>query len=90
MIWRYLQVDVARRSAITCQVEIRSSQRRLQKRSDDAAFAIESLADFGSDTIGVRASFREPFRKGSDHVAVALQSCNLVLDDLGLRCRVRG
>ena len=90
MIWLDLHIDVARRYAITCQVEDFSNERRSQKRGDDAAFAIESIIDLGSDAIGFRAPFREPFGQGSDHVAVVLQSCNLVLDDLGLRRRVRG
>ncbi|MBY8823175.1 hypothetical protein [Sphingomonas colocasiae] len=84
MIWLDLQVDVSQRSAIACQVEIRSNQRRSQKSGDDAAFAIESFADLGSDAIGLRASFRELFRQGPNQVAVALQSYDLVLDDLGV------
>jgi len=85
-----LQIDVARKSAVACQIEVRSNQRRSQRRGDDAAFAGESFADFGSDAIGVRASLRKPLRQGSDHVAVARQSCDLVSNDLGLGYRVRG
>jgi hypothetical protein len=90
VIWLDLQVDVAREFAITDQVELRSNQWRSQQRADDAAFAIESLVDLGSDAIGVRTFFREPVRQGSDYVAIARQSCNLVLDGLDLRCRARG
>ncbi|NIJ64097.1 hypothetical protein FHR20_001028 [Sphingomonas leidyi] len=57
-----LQVNVVWKFALACQIELRSDQRRSQERGDDTAFAVESLADFGSDAIGVRASFREPFR----------------------------
>lgn len=90
MIRLDLQIDVARKYAVACQIEVRSNQRRSQKRSDDAAFVGESFADFGSDAIGVRASLRKPLRQRSDHVAVALQSCDLVSNDLELGCRVRG
>lgn len=62
MIRLDLQIDVARKYTVACQIEVRSNQRRSQKRGDDAAFAGESFANFGSDAIGVRASLRKPLR----------------------------
>ena len=59
MIWLALQVDIARRYAIACQVEICFNQWRSQKRGDNAASAIENVDSLGSDASG----FREPFAK---------------------------